>query len=124
MTALLPLVLLAAFDAPPLPPSVNFRELGHALTRCFQAPPRTEGMQVTVRFSLRRDGSVFGKPRVTYFHPAGSQDDQAAFEKAVASSLDACTPVRVAPDFAAAIAGHPLTILFSSTRQVLSTGGF
>ena len=99
----------------------TFGELREALTHCFAAPSGTRGSTVTVRFSLRRDGTVFGKPRVTFVKLSRRADEGAAFEKAVAASLDACTPVRLDPRFAAVIAGQPLTILFSGdgSRPVL-----
>ena len=119
MAAVWPLVLIASAGGP-AQPSATIRELGHALTRCFEAPPRSEGSQITVRFSLRRDGTVFGKARITYSRLVGAADDQALFARTVAASLDACTPVSLDPGFGAVIAGKPLTILFSGARPSLS----
>ncbi len=117
------LLALASTATSSPPPSATFRALEHALTHCFQAPPHADGSAITVRFSLKRDGSVFGVPRVTYARLAGTAEDQALFRQAVVASLDACTPVRLSPALAATIAGHPLTILFSGDRPVLSING-
>ena len=95
-----------------------------ALTRCFAAPPRASGSLVTVRFSLRRDGTVFGRPRVTYLKLAGRPEDRAAFEKAVTDGLNACTPVRLDPALGAIIAGQPLTLLFPGDGRAPVLRGF
>ena len=102
-------------------PVATFGELRQALTHCFAAPPHTDGSVITVRFSLRRDGAVFGRPRVTYIKLAGRPEDGTAFEKAVTDSLEACTPLHLDGYFAAVIAGQPLTVLFSGdgSRPVL-----
>lgn len=118
-----PLVLMA-LAGPSQEPAASFAALRQALTHCFIAPPHTRGSVATVRFSLRRDGAVFGRPKVTYLQRAGRPEDQAAFEKAVAASLDACTPVRLDPGLAAVIAGQPLTVLFSGDGTAPVLRGF
>jgi hypothetical protein len=37
-----------------------------ALSECWQPPPGSAGMEVTVRFSLKRSGAIVGEPRITY----------------------------------------------------------
>ncbi len=61
---------------------------------------------------------------MTYLKLMGRPEDRAAFERAVAASLDACTPVRLDPAFAAVIAGQPLTVLFSGDGQAPVLRGF
>jgi hypothetical protein len=39
-------------------------EVGPSIAACWRAPH--EGDQITVQLSFRRDGSIFGKPRVNY----------------------------------------------------------
>ena len=108
----------------PARPSATFAELRQALTHCFAAPPRAAGSLVTVRFSLKRDGTVFGRPRVTFLKLMGRPEDRAAFEKAVAESLNACTPVSLAPGLGAVIAGQPLTVLFPGDGRAPVLRGF
>ncbi len=117
-------VVWIALAGSPAEPVATFGALREALSRCFAAPPHAGGSVVTVRFSLRRDGAVFGRPRVTYLKLAGRPEDQAAFERAVAASLEACTPVRLDPDLAAVIAGQPLTLMFSGDGHAPVLRGF
>ena len=42
-------------------------EVGPSIAACWRAPH--EGDQITVQLSFRRDGSIFGKPRVNYVKP-------------------------------------------------------
>ncbi|WP_158808162.1 hypothetical protein [Beijerinckia sp. L45] len=122
MPLALAFVLIAA-SMSPAEPSATFRELSRALTQCFEAPGRADKSEATVRFSLKRDGTVFGKPRLTYAHLVGSPEDQAAFEKAVVAGLNACTPVQLSPGLAALIAGQEITISFSGRGHVFSIRG-
>lgn len=90
-------------------------EIGPAFRRCWKPPPMTgahDGVMATVRFSLRRDGSIFGQPRVTW---ETRRIDPALKERFTASVLDAirnCAPVRLSPRLGASIAGRPFTIRF------------
>ena len=117
-------VVWIALAGSPGEPVATFGALRDALTRCFAAPSHAGGSAVTVRFSLRRDGAVFGKPRVTYLKLTGPPEDRAAFARAVTASLDACTPVRLDPDLAAVIAGQPLTVMFSGNGKAPVLRGF
>ena len=90
----------------------TLRELGPALTRCFQAPSGSAGSQITVRFSLDRNGAVLGQPRVTFSVLVGTAEQKQAFVAAALDALDHCTPVHVTPGLGSAIAGRPLSIRF------------
>ena len=54
-------------------------ELGSALLECWHPPVGTERSSVTLRFSFRRDGSVFGQPRVTHVDVDGEEEARRAF---------------------------------------------
>src|SRR6516165_9913663 len=45
-------------------------EVGPSIAACWRAPH--QGDQVTVQLSFRRDGSIFGKPRINYLKPMNS----------------------------------------------------
>ena len=109
-TLLWPAILLVAGGTPG--PVATLDELGPALTACFQAPERSAGSAITVRFSLTREGAVLGKPRITYSKLIGSPDDQTAFVVAALGALIRCTPVDVTPALGRAIAGRPLSVRF------------
>ncbi len=74
-------------------------------------------MQLTLRFSLRSDGAILARPQITFSRLIGKPEDQQTFVAAVLSSLAACTPVSLSPDFGKAIAGRPLTMRFIGGRS-------
>ena len=108
MSSLILTAMLVAQSAP----AANFHELGQALYRCFHPPEHSAGSQMTVRFSLTRDGAVFGKPAVTFSKLVGAPADQEAFVQAALGAVAACTPVTLTPGFGAALAGRPITLRF------------
>ena len=84
-------------------------EVGPSIAACWRAPH--QGDQVTVQLSFRRDGSIFGKPRVNYVKPTNSSSAQALTES-IFKALDACLPLRFTPRLAANIAGQVFVIRF------------
>lgn len=90
-------------------------DIGPALRRCWEPPLMagpTDGAMATVRFSLRRNGTLFGQPRVTWETRRSNPDLQAAFTTSILNAVRNCTPMRLSPRFGASIAGRPFTIRF------------
>ena len=70
--------------------------------------------------SFRRDGSIFGKPRITYIKAAGGTDGEAALATSIyAAAIAACSPLRFTPSLGAAIAGRTFLIRFVANRKEL-----
>ncbi len=90
-------------------------EIAPALQRCW-TPPAIDGadtgVMATVRFSLRRDGSLFGQPRVTWETRRTDPDLRRRFTDSVVAAVRSCTPMRLSQPLGAAIAGRPLSIRF------------
>ncbi|PZO00515.1 MAG: hypothetical protein DCF30_09495 [Hyphomicrobiales bacterium] len=90
-------------------------DIAPALRRCW-TPPAIDGadtgVMATVRFSLRRDGSLFGQPRVAWETKRSDPDLRRRFTDSLVASVRACTPMRLSPTLGAAIAGRPLSIRF------------
>lgn len=90
-------------------------DIAPALRRCW-TPPALDGpdsgAMATVRFSLRRDGSLFGEPRVTWQTRQTQADLRRRFTDSVVAAVRGCTPMRLSPQLGAAIAGRPLSIRF------------
>jgi len=106
---------LAAFAAPAQAagaPANTLRDLSAALHRCLVIPPGPAGSTLTIRFSLRRDGAVLGKPQITFAKLTGDAAEQRRFADAVAAAFDRCLPVAITDGLGGAIAGRPLSIRF------------
>jgi hypothetical protein len=102
--------------APPLGgPLGRLRDLFPAIGACW-APPaglsRLESLEVTVRFSLRRDGSLFGAPRVTFATPAAETRAREVLRTSTVEAIRACTPLEITPALGGAIAGRPIAVRF------------
>jgi hypothetical protein len=96
--------------------SVNrLSEIAPAIGRCWVPPPlpgNVTGGMVTVRFSLRRNGSVIGTPRVTW---QSGQMEPAMENRLKASALEAvakCAPLNLSSGLGGSIAGRPISLRF------------
>jgi hypothetical protein len=69
------------------------------------------GSQLTIMFMMKSDGSIFGKPRISYSHLEGDEEAKQRFVDDVERAVMACLPFRVTPALGGAIAGR----LFSVT---------
>lgn len=103
----------------------TLRDLFAALRACWH-PPDLEharpGMDLTIRFSFKRDGNILGKPRFTYVNRAATREQQDRYRLAVVESLMSCTPLQLAPGLGGAIAGRPIVIRFIDNRNTRTSG--
>jgi len=114
--------------ARPPPPSDRplntLQELFAAIETCWKPPPLEEsrpGTQITIRFSLTRSGEILGEPLYTYSSPALPHDVKAAYQRAVAATLDRCTPFHLSDALGGAIAGRPISTRFIDDRGTRRT---
>jgi hypothetical protein len=101
-------------------PLDTIRDVFAALRGCWRPPARPEGptgMEVTVRLSFRRDGTVLGKPRITYYRAGGDRSQVQAFQMSIEAALRDCTPLPFTEGLGSAIAGRPLTLRFVDDRK-------
>lgn len=94
-------------------PVDTLRQTWTALYACWEPPAGSEGMEITLLFSLRRDGTLIGKPRATWSKLTGSSNQQRAFVASVLTALDRALPLPLTDGMGGAIAGRPLTLRFS-----------
>ena len=90
----------------------TLRALYPVLAACWTAPADAGDGEITTRFSLRRDGSVIGTPRVTYARPASNTRAARILSDAALRAIRRCTPARITPALGAAIAGRPIALRF------------
>jgi hypothetical protein len=101
-------------------------DLFAALRSCWTPPPAEaahEGMQMTVRFSFKRDGGIIATPRLTYATAGVSADVRDTYLKAINASLDACEPLKFTGDLGGALAGRPIAIRYVDNRELGKQSG-
>jgi hypothetical protein len=114
------LIVASTAGAAAAEPANTLNELWTTLAACWIWPAAedvVEGMQITVLFTLNRDGKVFGEPRFTYSKPGVAPQALAAYRRAAAESLLRCTPVAITPELGNAIAGRPIAYPMREPRN-------
>jgi hypothetical protein len=99
----------------------TLNELGAALRACWVPPPIDQsrpGMQITVQMSFRRNGELFGQPRITFESVGATDDERLAYRTAVAEMLKRCSPLPFTDGLAGAVAGRPFTMRFIDNRKL------
>src|ERR1041385_1035015 len=94
--------------AAPKGPLNTLRELGSAITGCWQWPPGDQiqtGMELTVMLSFKRGGEIFGG-RITYQSRYVSEKERALYYEALAQALRLCSPLPVTESLGHAMAGR------------------
>jgi hypothetical protein len=110
----------AAAQAPQGPIN-TLNDLGAALRACW-IPPSLDrsraGMQVTVQMSFRRNGELFGKPKITFESSGASDDERLAYRIAVADMLKRCASLPFTDALGNAVAGRPFTMRLVDDRKL------
>jgi hypothetical protein len=112
------MVLAAAFacggrvalaeDAAPANTLVELqRQLGACMAGKSLGPA---GSRLTIMLMMKRDGSIFGKPRITFSHLEGDKDSRQQFVDDTERAVETCLPFRITPSLGGAIAGRPFFI--------------
>jgi hypothetical protein len=99
--------------------------LGAALQACWLPPAgdvSRPGMQITVQMAFRRNGTLFGQPRITFESAGASDDERLAYRIVVADMLKRCTPLPFTDAFGNAVAGRPFTMRFIDSRKLKQAG--
>jgi hypothetical protein len=99
----------------------SIADLFAELRSCWSPPPADSaqaGMQMTVRFSFKRDGGIIGAPRLTFATEGASADVRDTYLKAINASLDACMPLKFTGGLGGALAGRPIAIRYVDNREL------
>jgi hypothetical protein len=93
-------------------PANTLMDMRRQFGACMSGKPiGPAGSRVTVVFMMKRDGSIFGKPRISYAHLDGAEEARRRFLDDAERAIGACLPFKVTPALGGAIAGR----LFSVT---------
>src|SRR3984885_9644727 len=96
------------------------------LRSCWSPPPADSaqaGMQMTVRFSFKRDGGMIGAPRMTFATGGVWADTRDTYLKAINASLDGCIPLKFTSGLGGALAGRPIAIRYVDNRELEKQSG-
>jgi hypothetical protein len=97
-----------AEDAAPANTLVELqRQLGACMAGKSLGPA---GSRLTIMLMMKRDGSIFGKPRITFSHLEGDKDSRQQFVDETERAVETCLPFRITPSLGGAIAGRPFFI--------------
>ncbi|MDA9549789.1 MULTISPECIES: hypothetical protein [Bradyrhizobium] len=94
-------------------------DLFAALRSCW-SPPSDQaraGMQMSVRFSFNKNGSLIGPPRLTYATAGVPADTRTTYLNAINASLKACLPLKFTSGLGGALAGRPIAIRYVDNRE-------
>ena len=89
-------------------PANTLTELWRALNACVRLPPEGVESEITIVFTLKRDGTLLGKPRISHSHLVGDADAQRTFVADAIQSVARCLPVEITDALGGAIAGRPI----------------
>ena len=90
-----------------------FAQLGGCLSREASADSGGGGAEMTLRFSLRRDGALLGRPHITYFRLPKDEADKRRVVENIAAAMDRCLPVKITDGLGGAIAGRIMSYRFA-----------
>jgi hypothetical protein len=101
-------------------PANTLVDLRRQFDSCLSRMPLPAGSRVTIVFMMKRDGSIFGKPRITYSHLEGDAEARKRFLEDAERAIDSCLPLKVTPALGAAIAGRMFSVTLG--REKPQTG--
>ena len=94
----------------------RYVDVGQALGACFAPPSDVTWGAITLRVSFRRDGSVFGDPRIPY-SDADTPEQKSELARSLLAGLKRCTPLPLSPSLGGAVAGEIFAIRFTHQDQ-------
>jgi hypothetical protein len=104
----------------PRAPINTLNDLETALLDCWVPPSVKQsrpGMQITMLLSFKRNGEMFGQPRIIFQSRDASDLERASYHTAVAETLKRCTSLPFTEAFGNGVAGQPFTMRFSDDRE-------
>ena len=92
-------------------PANTLVDLQHQFGACMAGrAPGPAGSRLTIMLMMKRDGSIFGKPRITFSHLEGDAETRQRFIDDAERAVDECLPLKITPSLGGAIAGRPFSI--------------
>lgn len=112
------LLVLSALAVSTLPagaePLPTMEAVGAKILSCWAPPAGIQNSAVSMRFSLKRDGSLIGPPRPANIDVSGDENVRKQFVAAAAEAIQKCTPLELSPELAQGIGGQVFTLEFAT----------
>jgi hypothetical protein len=99
----------------------SIRDMFAVLRTCWVPPPKDEarhGMECTIRFALKRDGTMIAAPRMTYSRHDVPSTTRDVYRVAIDAALKRCTPLHFTEGMGGVVAGRPIAIRFVDDRTI------
>ena len=93
----------------PAAPANSLQELGAELKACLPPSDASEDWELTIVLSLKRDGALLGKPRISHSKLPGDPEVERRVGETLERALDHCFPLSITDALGGAIAGRPLS---------------
>ena len=93
-------------------PANTLMDIRRQFSACLEGTPIEKGSVITITFAMKRDGSLLGKPRISYSHFNGDAVSRRRFVEDVHHALNSCLPLKITPALGAAIAGQIFFVTF------------
>ncbi|MBX9932922.1 MAG: hypothetical protein K2Y56_15505 [Methylobacterium sp.] len=107
---LLTIFTVAGARAEPASTLDGMWQLLGSCARSVGGPAASAGSEVTVLFSIKRDGSLQGQPRITHSKLMGDEAAQKEFLSAALGGIARCFPLSITDGLGGAVAGRPLRL--------------
>ena len=91
-------------------PVKTLKEMWPALFACWNGSSGNEDSEIGLVFSLRRDGTLIGKPKITARQIQGDETQQQAFETDVLDAIEKALPLPFSDSMGSAVAGRVLAV--------------
>src|SRR5215470_10748097 len=82
-----------------------------------QAPVNTPADLEAVLMSFKRNGELFGQPRIVFQLREASETERSSYRIAVAQTLKQCASLPFTEAFGRTVAGQPFTMTFVDDRE-------
>ncbi len=93
-------------------PANTLMDIRRQFSTCLEGTPMETGSVITITFAMKRDGSLLGKPRISYSHLSGDAGSRRRFVEDVQHALNSCLPLEITPALGGAIAGRIFSVTF------------
>jgi hypothetical protein len=92
-------------------PANTLMDMRRQFAACMSGRPiGPSGSAVTIVFMMKRDGSIFGKPRIAYSRLEGDEEARRRFLDDAEHAIVSCLPFKVTAALGGAIAGRMFSI--------------